>query len=134
MNNKEKFSIVPTRFTDFKHTTVSPIFAEEWSVRPPSYDLFTNIPIQENKEINKIEDPRDYPYGQYLTNINLLPRDEYKVNRYLKGVRTPIGYVNNLFTYHDISFRENMSRILKKKLARRFRHECNDVFSPYYSF
>lgn len=130
----ERFTVIPTNLTPFKHTTVSPIFAEEWHIRPPAYDLYENrVPEREYIE-NKIDDPRNYPYAQYLTKTNLLPHDQKQVNLYCNGLGSARGYINSNFTQHDIAFRENMTRILKKKLQRRFRHECNDSFSPYRSF
>lgn len=131
----EHFTIVPTAFQPFNHLTVSPMYAEEWHVRPPVYDLYINQPLREREyqQINKIDDPRDYPYGQYLTTTNLLPGDEKKIALYCNSKSNALGYINSTFTMNDIAFRENMTRIMKKKLARRFRHECNDTFSPYYS-
>jgi len=118
------------------HIATSPIFAEEWHVRPPVYDLYINRPpVIPPKEIpNKIEDPRDFPYGQYLTVTNLIPGDEKKIDLFCNKKSSSLAYVNNDFTRHEIAFRENMTRILKKKLLRRFRHNCYDLWSPYYSF
>ncbi len=135
-------SIPSTSFVSpkFLHTTVSPIFAEEWHVRPPAYDIYDNYPDYcEDVPINKILDPRDFPYGQYLTRVNLLPSDERKVAlyntcKYFYKEPSPIGYINSKFVIDDITFRDNMTRINKKLLARRFRHNCNDTFSPYNSF
>ena len=131
---KESFSIIPSQVTPFEHVTVSPIFAEEWHVRPPVYDLYVNRPPPRQPIPKKIEDPRDYPYGQYLTRTNLLPSNERQVNLFCNKKGSAVGYVNSLFTQQEIAFRENMTRILKKKLKRRYRHECNDTFSPFFSF
>jgi len=131
---QEKFTINPAELIPFKQTTVSPMYAEEWHVRPPSYDLYTNSPPPIDPNINKVEDPRDYPYGQYLTITNLIPRDEKVVNLLCNSKAKAIDYINSTFTAQDILFRDNISRIQKKKLARRFRQECNDTFSPYNSF
>lgn len=120
----------------FDHLAVSPIFAEEWHVRPPVYDLYINQPPrQQSISIpNKIDDPRDYPYGQYLTITNLLPGEEKKVNLFCNRKSSALAYINNQFTRQDVAFRENMTRVLKKKLHRRFRHDCYDLWSPYNSF
>ena len=134
---KESFSLDPSSLTPFNYTTVSPIYAEEWHVRPPVYDQYINKPPIEPilKEINKIDDPRDYPYAQYLTITNLLPHVERTVAMmYPNKLSSCIGYINSTFTQHDISFRDNMSRIQKKLHQRRYRHNCNDDFSPFYSF
>lgn len=118
------------------HLATSPIFAEEWHVRPPVYDLYINRDRKrEPYQIpNKIEDPRDFPYGQYLTITNLLPGEEKKVDLFCNKKSSALSYINNDFTRQDIAFRENMTRILKKKLYRRFRHDCYDLWSPYNSF
>jgi hypothetical protein len=135
--SSEHFSIVPTSFQPFETIVVSPIFAEEYHVRPPVYDLYINRPRQDApyKQINKIEDPRDFPYGQYLTTTNLLPGDEKKLSLYCNSKSKALGYVNSVFVMNDIAFRENMSRILLKKIKRRERHtNCNDSYSPYFSY
>lgn len=133
---REQFTIVPSSFTPFEHLTVSPMYAEEWHVRPPAYDIYANYPaiVPPYEQVNKVDDPRDYPYGQYLTTTNLLPQDERKIDLFCNSKSSALGYINSTFVMNDIAYRENMTRILKKKLARRFRHECNDTFSPYYSF
>jgi hypothetical protein len=118
------------------HMATSPIFAEEWHVRPPAYDLYINRPrkIEPILIPNKIEDPRDFPYGQYLTTTNLLPGEEKKVDLFCNKKSSALSYINNEFTRQEVAFRENMTRILKKKLKRRFRHDCYDLWSPYNSF
>lgn len=118
------------------HMAISPIFAEEWHVRPPIYDFYSNRPsLRKIEEIpNKIDDPRDFPYGQYLTITNLLPGEEKKVDLFCNKKSSALAYINNQFTRQDVAFRENMTRILKKKLYRRFRHNCYDLWSPYNSF
>jgi hypothetical protein len=118
------------------HMATSPIFAEEWHVRPPVYDLYINqTPIIKPISIpNKIEDPRDYPYGQYLTTTNLLPGEEKKVDLFCNKKSSALAYMNGQFTQQEVAFRENISRILKKKLHRRFRNDCYDLWSPYNSF
>lgn len=118
------------------HMATSPIFAEEWHVRPPVYDLYVNRdPKKEPRSIpNKIEDPRNFPYGQYLTVTNLLPGEEKKVDLFCNKKSSAIAYINNEFTRQEVAFRENMTRIMKKKLHRRFRNDCYDLWSPYNSF
>jgi hypothetical protein len=116
------------------HLAVSPIFAEEWHVRPPVYDLYVNRSLPPEKVPNKIEDPRDFPYGQYLTITNLLPGEEKKIDLFCNKKSSALTYMNNEFTKQEVAFRENMTRILKKKLYRRFRHDCYDLWSPYNSF
>lgn len=128
--------VVSTSLTDFVHMTSPPAYVDEWHVRPPAYDIYTNLPYEVYKEpeVNKIEDPRDYPYGQYLTKTNLLPSDEAKVNLFFGSKSAALGYINSSFTKHDLIFRNNISTIFKQMLDRRFRHNYNDTFSPYHSF
>jgi hypothetical protein len=123
-----------TEIMPFKHYVTSPIFAEEWHVRPPAYDIYVNYPPKYPPDINVIKDPRMYPYAQYLTLTNLIPKDEYKVTLFCNGLGNALGYMNSEFTRDDVAFRDNISRIHKLKLARRFRNNCNDTFSPYQSF
>ena|ERR1700694_3787318 len=120
----------------FNHVAVSPIFAEEWHVRPPVYDFYINRPQKVASELipNKIEDPRDFPYGQYLTTTNLLPGEEKKVALFCNKKSSALAYINNQFTRREIAFRDDITRLLKKKLHRRFRHNCYDTWSPYQSF
>jgi len=75
-----------------------------------------------------------YPYGQYLTRTNLLPSDEEATHMLNGGPRQAREYVNSNFARHTIAFRENMTRLYKKKLARRFRSNNNDVFSPFQGY
>lgn len=135
----EGFSVTPTyNGTDFQQTTVAPLFAEEWHVPPPAYDLYTRVPYPQGAGQNTFEkplQPQSYPYGQYLTKTNLLPSDEYYSHMGCGGARTAREYINSTFTRHDIAHRENISRIYKKKLARRYRHSnTNDSFSPFHSY
>lgn len=133
---KEGFSIVPTYVgTDFNQTIVSPTFAEEWQIPPPAYDEYTQVPYvgdqQDTFEVPLI--PQSYPYGQYLTKTNLLPSDEYYTHMGCGGTQNAREYVNSSFLRHDLAFRDNMTRIYKKSLARRFRQNTQDTFSPYHS-
>jgi hypothetical protein len=135
-NGIEKFTVTPTYVgTDFQQTVVSPTFSEEWQIPPPAYDLYTNVPYPNDPQsFDTPMKPQAYPYGQYLTRTNLLPSDEYYTHLGCGGPRTARAYVNSAFTRHAIAHRENMMRIYKKKLNRRFRNNCQDTFSPYNSF
>ncbi len=132
----EKFTVTPTYVgTDFQQTVVSPTFSEEWHNPPPAYDLYTNTTSLHNPQSFETPmKPQSYPYGQYLTRTNLLPSDEYYTHLGCGGPRTAREYVNSAFTRHDLSFRDNMMRIYRKKLNRRFRMNCQDTFSPYNSY
>lgn len=135
--NIEEFSIVPTYVgTDFQQTVIAPTFSEEWQIPPPAYDIYTSVPYSgESQDTFEMPlKPQSYPYGQYMTRTNLLPSDEYYVHLGCGGARTAREYINSTFLRHDLANRENMMRIHKKKLNRRFRHNCNDTFSPYHSY
>jgi hypothetical protein len=134
---KEDFTIVPT-YTgqDFQQTTVSPTFSEEWQIPPPAYDIYTQVPPPEGQRdtFETPLKPQSYPYGQYLTKTNLLPSDEYFTHLGTGGAKTAREYVNSTFLRHDLAFRDNMTRLYKKKLNRRFRHNTQDTISPYHSY
>lgn len=133
-NTTEDFTITPTYSgMDLQQTIVAPTFAEEWQIPPPAYDLYeSTAPPDIFEEPLK---PQSYPYGQYLTKTNLLPSDEYYIHMGCGGAREARSFANSSFLRNDIAFRDNMMKIHKKKLSRRFRHENqNDSFSPYHSY
>lgn len=135
---KEDFTLVPTYANpDYHTTTVAPLFAEEWQIYPPAYDLYENQPptALEGATFQEPLIPQQYPYGQFLSRTNLLPSDEYGTHMLNGGPRQAREYVNTSFLRHDMAFREEMSRLYKKKLARRFRQNgLQDSFSPYSSY
>jgi hypothetical protein len=133
--DNENFTIVPTYMsTDFEQTTVAPLFSEEWQVYPPAYDLYENIPPDDVTFDAPIK-PQSYPYGQYLTTTNLLPSDEQHIRMLNGGLNNAKEYANSTYLRNDLAYRDNMMRIHKKKLERRFRNNgTNDSFSPYHSF
>lgn len=131
--DKEDFTLVPTYANpNLETTTIAPLFAEEWQMYPPVYDEYVNTP----PDVSFAEplQPQQYPYGQYLTRTNLLPSDEYATHMLNGGPKQAREYVNGAFMRHEMSFRENMTRLYKKKLARRFRNNANDTFSPFESY
>lgn len=128
----ETFATVPTYLSnDVNVTTVAPLYAEEHQIYPPAYDIYENIPAP--RPFEEPLTPKSYPYGQYLTRTNLLPSDEM-VAHTMGGQSKARSYINGAFTRHELAHRENMTRLYKKKLARRFRHNTNDTFSPYHSY
>lgn len=135
-NVREDFTVVPTYVgTDFQQTTVVPTYAEEWQIPPPAYDIYTQVPYPDHPDTFQAPlKPQSYPYGQYLTRTNLLPSDEYYTHLGCGGPQKAREYVNSTFLRHDLAFRDNITRIYKKKLARRFRHNCQDTYSPYHSY
>ena len=131
--NKENFTITPTYISPkFEQTVVAPLYSEEWQIPPPAYDLYTQS--QDDTRFEEPIKPQSYPYGQYLTRTNLLPRDEYYTHLGCGGARSAREYVNGTYLRNDLAYRENISRIYKKKLDRRYRNECQDTFSPYQSY
>lgn len=134
-NPPEEFTVTPTYIgTDLQQTIVAPTFAEEWQIPPPAYDLYTQIPQEGMSDFETPLQPQSYPYGAYLTNTNLLPSDEYYIHMGCGGARTARSYANSTFLRNDLANRENMTRLYKKKLARRFRQNMSDTFSPYSSY
>lgn len=132
-DDKEHFTITPTYLgLDFEQTTVAPLFAEEWQIYPPAYDLYTQIPPPADFEAPL--KPQNYPYGQYLTRTNLLPNDEYHARMLNGGTRDAREFANDAWTRNTIAHRDNATRIFKKSLQRRFRMNCADSFSPYHSY
>lgn len=133
---REGFSVNPTYSgADFTQTIVAPVYAEEWHNPPPSYDVTETLTSVDDLYGGIPEvDPRSYPYGQYLTKTNLLPADEFDTHRMNRGLNQTREFINNSYTRRDIAFRNDIMRIHKKKLARRFRQNCNDNFSPYTSY
>lgn len=130
---REDFTLVPTYASpDLHTTTIAPIFSEEWQIYPPAYDVYVNTPP--DVTFKAPLQPQLYPYGQYLTRTNLLPSDEYATHMLNGGPRQAREYVNNSFVRNTISHRDNMTRLYKKALARRFRSNCGDVFSPFQSY
>lgn len=129
----EDFTLVPTYASPDMHiTTIAPIFSEEWQVYPPAYDILVNTPPDVTFE--EPLQPQSYPYGQYLTRTNLLPSDEYGTHMLNGGTKQARSYINSRFLAHDLAFRDNMTKLYKKKLARRWRNNCNDTFSPFNSY
>lgn len=132
-DNIEHFTLTPTYLSDdLEQTVAPPLFAEEWQVPPPAYDLQA-----EHRTPSTFEEPlkpQSYPYGQYLTKTNLLPSDEYYTHQNAGGARQARDYANSAFLRHSLVNQENMTRIYKKTLERRFKHNCQDTVSPYSSY
>lgn len=132
---QEGFSVTPTYANpNVSETVVAPLFAEEWQIEPPQYDLYENIPdIDGNKYLEPLT-PQSYPYGQFLSPTNLLPSDEQSARMLNGGQRQAREFANSSFLRHELAYRDNMQRIYKKKLNRRFQQNCNDTLSPFSSY
>ena len=130
---KEGFTVTPTFSSpDMNVTTCAPLFSEEWQIPPPAYDIYENTPQWETFEVPKT--PASYCYGEYLTRTNLLPSDEQAIRLLSGGPRQARAYINNAFLRNELAGRENQQALYKKRLARRFRQNCEDTFTPFSSY
>jgi hypothetical protein len=137
-NKKEHFSVTPTyQSTHFDQTIVAPTFSEEWQIPPPAYDLINNASQECDDGTSKLQ-PQSYPYGQILSKTNVLPADEYDMHQLNGGVVEARNYANSAFLRRDLAYREDMTRLYKKKLSRRYRNStCSgigDSYSPFHSY
>ena len=137
-SKKEGFTVPITyNSPDMFQTVVPPLYAEEWQLPPPAYDIYNNTPEQGYELVeNKVSEqmlmpPLAYPYGQYLSPTNMLPQDAEDLAMNSLGVKSAREYANSTFMRRDIAKREEMMRLYRKKIARRFRQEAYDTFSPY---
>lgn len=159
---KEGFSIPPTyQGINHEETVLAPTFAEEWQIPPPEYDLVDEIYDENTPEglsdaygprnawgeyeaddgqryvkladMRRNKDPTEVdPYGQYLTRTNQLPGD----HDYMKGrgsLSTARAFANDAFQRHRTAHQEDMTRIIKKKIARRFSNNLYTVSSAFTS-
>lgn len=133
----ENFTITPTATdANFQRTTVAPTFAEEWQIPPPAYDMRINRGNASNaSQFCEYMRPQSYPYGQYLTRTNLLPSDEYYIHQGNGSVERAREYQNSYILRNDLAFRDNMTRLIKMRMARQNKQSANfDSFSPYMSY
>lgn len=85
----------------------------------------------ELKDLGRFRDNLEYdPYGQYLTRTNQMPGDEIE-ERKLTSLKDARAYANDAFTRHRNSFQEDMIRLYKKKIARRYKQNLYTVSSAY---
>ena len=132
----EHFTRTPTSVSDdFHQTVVPPLYAEEWQIPPPAYDIYDSAAPNDIEYFPEPLKPQSYPYGQYRTiTSNLTPPDSYVIDQTCGGSAPAREYANSYWTRNSLAFRDNMTRVFKKSLARRFRQNCNDTFSPYSSY
>lgn len=133
-NRRESFTALAT-YTDpsVNQTIVSPLWSEEFRVPPPDYFQINNtLPSQPPDALEQFPAPA-YPYGQYMSTTNMLPQEEYAVRNSGGSANIAREFVNSQFLRNRIAFQEDMTRIYKKKLARRFRSNTGDTFSPFSS-
>ena len=132
----EYFTRTPTYVSDdFHQTVVPPLYAEEWQIPPPAYDIYDSATTNDIEFFPEPLKPQSYPYGQYRTiTNNLTPSDSYVIDQTCGGAAPAREYANSYWTRNSLAFRDNMTRVFKKSLARRFRQNCSDTFSPYSSY
>lgn len=159
----EGFSVPPTYDgINYQETVLAPAYAEEWQVPPVSYDLVDEVyqdvpdsygPIRslpgQKRSINgysssadryvklgdlrRTKDPLEVdPYGQFLTRTNQLPGDEDYIRSHGQ-LSTARDFANNAFLRHKNAYQEEMMRIQKKKIARRYSQNLYTVSSAYTS-
>ena len=114
-----------------RETVTAPIFAEQWRIRPFQYDEYSQPVQQPSASVNKIEDPRNYPYGQLLSKTNILPRDEARIALWVGEEPIAVSYLNSSFTRQAMEFRNSMSEIMKRKQAVRYKNNPYNYFAPY---
>lgn len=84
-------------------------------------------------DLGRYKDPLELdPYGQYLTRTNQLPADE-NWERSRGTLSTARAFANSAFQRHRDAFQEDMTRIHKKKMARRYAQNLYTVSSAYTS-
>jgi hypothetical protein len=132
-DKKEHFTIPPTYpHSDLTQTTVSPTFSEEWAIIPQTYNIYENsaefLPQHEDPP------PESYSYGQFLSPTNWVPMDEYGIQMNSKGQRSAREFALNAFNRRSIAYRNDMSRLYKKSLQRRYRQASSNTVSPYTSY
>jgi len=136
---KEGFTIPPT-YTDGSApmTTVPPLFAEEWQIPPPAYDVYNMSDVNNPYTLAATEsqeclNQQPYPiFSQYLSDTTLLPHQEEEVkNRPLVDAQM---YMTDARTRDEIDYRNNISRLYTNRFNREYRHGCFDQITPYSSW
>jgi len=130
----EGFSLPATyNSPDISTITVAPAFSSEWAVNVPAYDIYDNSAPDYSDSPIELIPPSSYPYGQLRSNYNQIPSDEFDMEMNSCGARSARSFANTSFMRRNIQQREDVMRLHKKRLARRFRAQSGDVFSPYSS-
>lgn len=134
----EHFSLPPATWLNdtFPQTPIAPVFAEEQQILPPSYDVPVDSSLNMNEASEAYKVPKtmeQYPSTQYITRTNLLPSQETDLMQMCGGGMAVREFINSAHTRNDVAFRENLSKLNKRSMERRTRHNTQDTFSPYYS-
>lgn len=114
-----------------RETVTAPIYAEQWRIRPLEYDEYSQLALPPSIHVNKIDDPRMYPYGQLLSKTNVLPRDEARIGLWVGEEPVAVAYMNSAFVRQDLEFRDSMSEIMKRKQGIRYKNNPYNYFAPY---
>lgn len=114
-----------------RETVTAPLYAEQWRIRPFQYDEYSQPQPPPIATVNKVDDPRNYPYGQLLSRTNILPRDEARIGLWVGEEPIAVRYLNSNFVRQDLAFRDSMSEILKRKQATRYKNNPYNSFAPY---
>jgi hypothetical protein len=129
--SKEGFSI-PATYVEgsYPMSTVPPLYAEEWQVPPPIYDVYNNT--VRDGDFESVEVLEEAPMiGEYITNPSVLPHSAQSIEKMtLSDAKL---YMNNEFDVDQIQYREDMTRIYKNSVDRWYKSGCNDAYSPYNS-
>lgn len=136
---KEGFTIPPTYVDGASPmTTVPPMFAEEWQIPPPAYDVYNmsdaNDPYNElayNSQADLIKRP--YPiYSQYLSDTTVLPQEEEELKN--RPLRDAQFYMTDAITRDELTFRNDIIRPFVNRINREYKHGCFDQITPYSSW
>ena len=136
---KEHFTIPPT-YVDGSSpmTTVPPMFAEEWQIPPPAYDVYNMSDVENpynqlayNSQIDLNKQP--YPiYSQYISDTTVLPQEEEELKN--RPLRDAQFYMTDAVTRDEITFRNDMIRPFVNRINREYNHGCFDQITPYSSW
>lgn len=152
--HREGFSTHPTYNTGaYESTSVAPAYAGEAQDVPVRttfdhrYDAPPNPAYERLRDYNSQLQPEEYPYAQYITRTNLLPREELYLQMYSApahrgldgrlhrgGQRAARHFANNADLRRRIAQQEDATRMIKKRLNSRFRHRGYDFTSPFVGY
>ena len=97
------------------------------------YDIDDGQRYVKLADMGRYKDPLEVdPYGQYLSVTNQLPGDQ-QWERSHGTLSTARAYANDAFQRHRAAYQEDMTRIHKKKMARRYSNNLYTVSSAFTS-
>jgi len=121
-----------TNFAQERRVIIPPLYAEEWRYTPWDEDHPHSVDIvaPPPDDINKINDPRDYPYAQVLSRTNLLPCDEAKVALWCGREPQAVVFTLGKYVRDDIAFRNTISSVMMMKMANKYKNTCPNLYNP----